>query len=386
MKTLFYLILVCYTNHPDVYGGRMGFLDVAGCGTSYYLPLTAAALYTKFTGETARGVPASEIMLFPNTLFAKDRHYLLIPISRRGKTPETIAATRYVKEVVKGGSLLITCTERSELSEDADLTLICPGAAEETKYMTKSFTSMLFGFQLLTAFKCGSKLFEEELAQLPQQGERIITHYQTLLEKMANTQAFSFWVILFAIIVIVYTMLGGMWSIVFTDALQFLMMMLGVLIVLPLSMHAVGWWPGLLAKVQPGHLDLITQSAKYNWKFVIAIWFLGIQWACLDQGLLQRAFSAKNTKVVVKGMVWSGIITTPFAFLWVTPGLVASVLYPGLEKPEFAIPMIIVRIVPVIILGLVVCGLLASQMDISTVTFVSGGVALFICPLVSFFN
>jgi SSS family solute:Na+ symporter len=158
-------------------------------------------------------------------------------------------------------------------------------------------------------------------------------------------------------------MLGGMWSIVFTDAVQFLLMMLGVLIILPVSMYAIGWWPGLVDQIQPGHLDLITQSSKYNWKFVIAIWFLGIQWACLDQGLLQRTFSARNTKVVVKGMVWSGIITTPFAFLWVMPGLAASILYPGLEKPEFAVPMIIVQLIPTIILGFIVCGLLASQMS-----------------------
>ena len=182
-------------------------------------------------------------------------------------------------------------------------------------------------------------------------------------QQITGIESFTFWVILFAIIIIIYTMLGGMWSVVITDALQFLLMMLGVLIVLPLAMQTVGWWPGLAEKIQPGHLDLINQTGRYNWKFVIAIWFLGIQWACLDQGLLQRAFSARSTKVVVKGMVWSGMITTPFAFLWVTPGLVASVLYPGLAKPEFAVPMIIVKHLPEAILGLVVCGLLASQMS-----------------------
>ncbi len=182
-------------------------------------------------------------------------------------------------------------------------------------------------------------------------------------QQITGIESFTFWVLLFSIVIIVYTMLGGMWSIVFTDAIQFILMMLGVLIILPIAMHAVGWWPGLVAKLQPGHLDLITQTGKYNWKFVIAIWFLGIQWACLDQGLLQRTFSARSTKVVVKGMVWSGIITTPFAFLWVTPGLAASILYPGLAKPEFAVPTIIINLLPKVILGIIICGLLASQMS-----------------------
>jgi SSS family solute:Na+ symporter len=70
-------------------------------------------------------------------------------------------------------------------------------------------------------------------------------------QQITGIGSFTFWVVLFAVIVIVYTMLGGMWSIVFTDAVQFIMMMIGVLIVLPLSMYAVGWWPGLVAKIQP---------------------------------------------------------------------------------------------------------------------------------------
>lgn len=169
---------------------------LTGCGTSYYLPLTAAALYTKFTGKKARGVPASEIMLYPETIFGKDKKYLIVPISRTGKTPETLAATRYVKEVVKGGSLLITCSDGSDVAKHADLTVICPEAAEETKYMTKSFTSMLLGFQMITAFKSGNKVLEEELLQLPEHGERIIAKYQSSLEQLANAQKFSLYIYL----------------------------------------------------------------------------------------------------------------------------------------------------------------------------------------------
>ena len=169
---------------------------LTGCGTSYYLPLTAAALYTELTGRRARGVPASEIMLFPETIFAKDRNYLLVPISRTGKTPETIAATRYMREVLKGGTFVITCTDGSDLTEHSDFTIICPEAAEETKYMTKSFTSMLLGFQLVTSYISGNHRFEEELSQLPQLGEKIIAQYQSVLEKLAKSEHFSLYIYL----------------------------------------------------------------------------------------------------------------------------------------------------------------------------------------------
>ena len=169
---------------------------LTGCGTSYYLPLTAAALYTNFTGVKARGVPASEIMLFPNTIFAKDQNYLLVSISRTGKTPETLAAARYMKEVLGGGTLLITCTEGSKVADYSDYTLICPGAAEETKYMTRSYTSMLLGFQLITAFRSRNKALEGELLQLPELGKKIISRFQSSLENMANNQNFSLYIYL----------------------------------------------------------------------------------------------------------------------------------------------------------------------------------------------
>lgn len=169
---------------------------MTGCGTSYYLPLIGSALYTKFTGEKARGVPASEIMFFPETIFTKDKKYLLIPISRSGKTPETLSATRYMKEVVKGGTLLISCTEGSEIAQYTDLSIVCPEACEETKYMTKSFTSMLLGFQLLIANISGNHLYEKELMQLPEYGEILINKYQLLLEQLASNRASNLYIYL----------------------------------------------------------------------------------------------------------------------------------------------------------------------------------------------
>jgi solute:Na+ symporter, SSS family len=185
----------------------------------------------------------------------------------------------------------------------------------------------------------------------------------TAAQQLTGIQSFTLWVFVFAIIVVVYTTLGGMWSVVLTNNLGFLLMMGSVLTILPMAMKEVGWWPGLVAHVPPGHLDFLTAAGKYNWKTVIAFVLLGIQWATLDQGLLQSAFSAKDPRVVSKGMVLSGIMITPFALLWITPGLAARILYPGLAKPEMAVPTLIVHLIPMGILGLVTCGFIASGLS-----------------------
>ena len=182
-------------------------------------------------------------------------------------------------------------------------------------------------------------------------------------EQLTGIHSFPLWVFVLASIVIIYTMVGGMWSVILTNNLGFLCMMISLLIIFPLAMAAVGWWPGLVAHLPPGHLDLVTVHGKYNWKAIIAFLLLGIEWATLDQGLLQAAFSARDPRVVVKGMVLSGIMITPFVALWIFPGLCARILYPGLPRPEMAIPTLVLHLVPIGILGCVTAGLLASALS-----------------------
>ena len=192
-------------------------------------------------------------------------------------------------------------------------------------------------------------------------------------QAITGITSYVFWIFAFAVIAIIHTILGGMWSVAFTDVIQFVFMLMGALIVLPLAMAAVGWMPGLIEKLPEHSLTLVRQSGTYNWKFILAIFLLGIQWASVDQGLLQRAFGAESTRSVAKGLVLAGIITTPFALLWNLPGLAASVLYPGLKNADQAIPTLLSNMLPPVILGLVVCGLLSSQL--STISGNLNGVA-----------
>ncbi len=192
-------------------------------------------------------------------------------------------------------------------------------------------------------------------------------------QSISGYDSFTAWVLIFSVVVILYTILGGMWSVAFTDVIQFVLMLASALILLPLVMSAVGWFPGLSEKLPEGALTLIKNSGTYDWKFVLAIFLLGIEWACVDQGLLQRAFGAESTRSVAKGMVMAGIITTPFALLWILPGLAARVLFPDLSNADSAFPVLVTSLIPNLVMGLVVVGLLSSQL--STISGNLNGVA-----------
>ncbi len=219
----------------------------------------------------------------------------------------------------------------------------------------RTFVAVIWIFRL--AFWLGVVLYTAVIAA------QIITGFQS----------FTAWVLIFSVVVIIYTMLGGMWSVAFTDVIQFVLMLGSALVLLPLAMSYIGWWPGMSAKLPEGALNLVKQTGNYNWKFVLAIFLLGIEWACVDQGLLQRAFGAESTRTVAKGLVLAGIITTPFALLWVIPGLDARVIYPHLSNADTAVPLLISKLIPNIVLGFVVVGLLSSQL--STISGNLNGVA-----------
>jgi SSS family solute:Na+ symporter len=192
-------------------------------------------------------------------------------------------------------------------------------------------------------------------------------------QAISGYDSFTVWVLIFSVVVILYTILGGMWSVAFTDVIQFVLMLASALILLPLVMSAVGWWPGMVEKLPQGALTLIKDNGTYDWKFVLAIFLLGIEWACVDQGLLQRAFGAESTRSVAKGLVLAGIITTPFALLWILPGLAGSILFPNLANADSAFPVLITSLIPNLVMGLVVVGLLSSQL--STISGNLNGVA-----------
>jgi glutamine---fructose-6-phosphate transaminase (isomerizing) len=96
--------------------GQFSEILVTGCGSTYYLSLAAAPLLQQQLGKRARAVPASELLLFPETVMPSPGSTpLLVTISRSGRTTETIRATQAYKTRQKGPMLNIGCYEETEL-------------------------------------------------------------------------------------------------------------------------------------------------------------------------------------------------------------------------------------------------------------------------------
>lgn len=195
----------------------------------------------------------------------------------------------------------------------------------------------------------------------------ILTAATTAAIGITGVQNPWIWYAAFAAIAIFYSTLGGAWSVSMTDTIAFAAMLGGALIVLPIATVHAGGVPHLIQHLKSSgmgeHIKFVSQGKEFNWLFIISMILLATKWACIDQAILQRAFGGRDPRTVAKGMVLSGVITTPFAFLWILPALANLVINPGVEKPDLVMPMFMARYLGPGVLGLVMCGLMASMMS-----------------------
>jgi glutamine---fructose-6-phosphate transaminase (isomerizing) len=152
-----------------------------GCGTSFYLAQAAASSWTITTGEFARAVPASEIVLYPQLLKINGSQSRAVVISRSGRTSEAIRAAQVLKRDLRVRTIGITCAENSELAAQCDSMIVVNAADEKSTVMTRSFTSMLISLQYLAAKQAGDATF---LADLTTMADRFPSRLASIAKQM----------------------------------------------------------------------------------------------------------------------------------------------------------------------------------------------------------
>ena len=176
---------------------------------------------------------------------------------------------------------------------------------------------------------------------------------------------FYWWVLIFTVVVGIYTFEGGMISVIFADAAQFILILVGTLVGYTFIAGQVGWLSGIIEKSTPAFMNFVPSAGKFDYKFIIAILFLGINAFCCDQGIIQRSFGSKNVKTLVVAMVLVGIILTPVNPFHFFAGLAAPLLnaHAATMDPDAIMTQLYVSSIPVGLLGVFIVGLLASQLS-----------------------
>ena len=136
-----------------------------GCGTSYYLALSAAASFSVISGRPSRALPASEVLLFPEIVTKRNKVAVLI--SRSGRTTEAVKAMDLLNARGDIETVTVTCAPESAFAKRAKYPVVLPAAYEQSTVMTRSFSSMLLALQFLAAKLASREDLVREFEGLP---------------------------------------------------------------------------------------------------------------------------------------------------------------------------------------------------------------------------
>jgi glucosamine--fructose-6-phosphate aminotransferase (isomerizing) len=167
-----------------------------GCGSSYYLAQAAANSWTLLTGQRARALPASEVLLFPQLVQSNGEETQSVVISRSGKTSETVRAAKVLSGELGMPTIGLTCAEGSELEEKCDSTIVLHTADEKSMVMTRSFTGMLLSLQVLAGRWAGNTHFVRDLQRMAEHFAPRIHSIAEEIERFVENHSFGDYVFL----------------------------------------------------------------------------------------------------------------------------------------------------------------------------------------------
>ena len=170
----------------------------------------------------------------------------------------------------------------------------------------------------------------------------------------------------------IYTYLGGLTAVVRTDIIQFVVLLIGGMIVMFIAVHQLGGWSQLYIKTpEMMHLHLPSDHEKLPWTHVFGLFLLNINYWCANQSVIQRSLAAKSLKHAQIGLIVGGLMKYFMAIIIVVPGiaLVGILGQNGLSDPDMTFPYLVNTYLPVGAKGLVLCALFASLMSTVDSTF-----------------
>ncbi len=193
-----------------------------------------------------------------------------------------------------------------------------------------------------------------------------------------------------------YTVLGGLKAVIYTDMVQAIILLIGTGAVTLFALNQVGGWSEMMdtlsvAAQNPANPSVDrffnlwrpSSDTEYPWTgMLFGAPILGVWYWCTDQYIVQRALSAKDVSHARKGALLAGYLKLLPVFIFFIPGVIAFALMQkgmlsfSMEEADKALPAMITGFLPVGLKGLAIAGLLAALMSSLSSAFNSSSTLL----------
>lgn len=181
----------------------------------------------------------------------------------------------------------------------------------------------------------------------------------------------DFWTgaIILVIVTGVYTVLGGLHAVMYTEAIQAFVLLAGSFLLLVFGLQEVGGWDQLMSSLPKEKLNMFLplNDPEFPWLGILfASPIVGVWYWCTDQHIVQRCLAAKDEREARRGTIFAALLKLLPFFIFLIPGLIAYVLHEQgkiqLDDTNTAFPVMVKAIMPVGLRGVLAGGLLAALM------------------------
>lgn len=186
-------------------------------------------------------------------------------------------------------------------------------------------------------------------------------------------------VIIVAVVVTIYSIMGGLWSVTLTDFVQVFLIILGMLAAVPFALNYAGGWNAVMTNVPAETMDLF---AGYDLFGIISLVIMYVGTFSVGQEAVSRFYAAKNETAAKQGAWLAALLNFIYAFIPTVLGIIVLALI-NMGKfsdqdfasvgARYALPILAIRTMPAIICGLLFSGVISATMSSSDSDLLGAG-------------
>ncbi len=173
--------------------------------------------------------------------------------------------------------------------------------------------------------------------------------------------------IVLALVAGLYTAMGGLKAVVYTDTLQAVVLIVGSSILTYILFEKIDFsLDTMLSSAPEGHFSIYRpiDDETLPWPgLFLGAPLLGFWYWSTNQYIVQRVLGAKNVRHARWGVMLGGFLKLIPLFIMVIPGAMAISIYAGIDNPDMVYPTIVLEALPVGLVGLVLAGLISAIMS-----------------------
>ena len=186
-------------------------------------------------------------------------------------------------------------------------------------------------------------------------------------------------VIIVAVVVTIYSIMGGLWSVTLTDFIQVFLIIIGMIIAVPFAMNMAGGWGNVVANVPA---ETFNMFKGYSPMAVVSLTIMYVATFTVGQEAVSRYYAARDGKAAKQGSILAAIINFIYAFIPAILGIITlALINMGKFNAEdfadvgarYALPVLAMEAMPAVICGLLFAGIISATMSSSDSDLLGAG-------------